>query len=233
MLSAAQLRGTPAAAPLALFGQAVLPGVHPPAHRGLQELDRPRRAPAAGRRGRRRAADRGRGPVPADRSADAGVGGPAHHEAAVAPAVQPLAAPVPQAARGAADADPLGARAHLRARPPAAADRAAGRRRWSSAAPPSRRRICWPPTTRSSPSSPATSAAWSGSSPGWPPRRWAAMFEGYVAQAGPSLPDFVDIPGPLDLVVLDPGALSELSAACRHGVHRRPPAPAAGRRAST
>ena len=32
-----------------------------------------------------------------------------------------------------------------------------------------------------------------------------SMFEGYVAQAGPSLPDFVDIPGPLDLVVLDPG----------------------------
>ncbi|MEP6687570.1 MAG: hypothetical protein ABJC36_04425 [Gemmatimonadales bacterium] len=42
-----------------------------------------------------------------------------------------------------------------------------------------------------------------------------SMFEGYVAQAGPCLPDFVDIPGPLDLVVLDPGALSELSAACR------------------
>jgi hypothetical protein len=42
-----------------------------------------------------------------------------------------------------------------------------------------------------------------------------SMFEGYVAQAGPSLPDFVDIPGPLDLVVLDPGALSDLSAACR------------------
>ena len=42
-----------------------------------------------------------------------------------------------------------------------------------------------------------------------------SLFEGYVAQPGPSLPDFVDIPGPLDLVVLDPGALSELSAACR------------------
>ncbi len=41
------------------------------------------------------------------------------------------------------------------------------------------------------------------------------MFEGYVTQAGPSVPEFVDIPGPLDLVVLDPGALSELSAACR------------------
>jgi hypothetical protein len=27
--------------------------------------------------------------------------------------------------------------------------------------------------------------------------------------------EFVDIPGPLDLVVLDPGALSELSVACR------------------
>ena len=42
-----------------------------------------------------------------------------------------------------------------------------------------------------------------------------SMFEGYVAQAGPSVPEFVDIPGPLDLVVLDPGALSELSVACR------------------
>jgi hypothetical protein len=41
------------------------------------------------------------------------------------------------------------------------------------------------------------------------------MFEGFVAQAGPSLPEFVDVPGPLDLVVVDPGALSELSAACR------------------
>lgn len=42
-----------------------------------------------------------------------------------------------------------------------------------------------------------------------------SLFEGYVAQAGPCLPEFVDIPGPLDLVVIDPGALSELSAACR------------------
>jgi hypothetical protein len=42
-----------------------------------------------------------------------------------------------------------------------------------------------------------------------------SMFEGYVAQAGPSLPEFVDIPGPLDLVVLDPAALTDLGAACR------------------
>ena len=34
MLSAAQMRATAAAAALALFGQAALPGVHPPAHRG-------------------------------------------------------------------------------------------------------------------------------------------------------------------------------------------------------
>ena len=86
VLSAAQLRGTPQRRRLAVFRQTVLSGVHPPAHRGLQELDRPRRAPAPGRRGRGRAADRRRRPVPADRSAHARVGGPAHHEAAVPPA---------------------------------------------------------------------------------------------------------------------------------------------------
>lgn len=42
-----------------------------------------------------------------------------------------------------------------------------------------------------------------------------SMFEGYVAQAGPCLPDFVDVSGPLDLVVIDPAALSEVGAMCR------------------
>ncbi len=42
-----------------------------------------------------------------------------------------------------------------------------------------------------------------------------SLFEGYVAPAGPCLPEFVDITGPLDLVVIDPSALSELGAACR------------------
>jgi len=42
-----------------------------------------------------------------------------------------------------------------------------------------------------------------------------SMFEGYVAAAGPALPDFVDVPRALDLVVLDPGALADLGAACR------------------
>jgi hypothetical protein len=42
-----------------------------------------------------------------------------------------------------------------------------------------------------------------------------SMFDGYVAQAGPCLPEFVDIGQALDLVVLDPGALAELGAACR------------------
>jgi hypothetical protein len=42
-----------------------------------------------------------------------------------------------------------------------------------------------------------------------------SMFEGYVAQAGPCLPEFVDVPGPLDLVVIDPGALTDLGATCR------------------
>ena len=60
---------------------------------------------------------RGRGAVPPDRSPHARVGGPAHHEATLAPALQQVAAPVPQAARGAAHADPLGTRARLPARP--------------------------------------------------------------------------------------------------------------------
>ena len=42
-----------------------------------------------------------------------------------------------------------------------------------------------------------------------------SMFEGYVAQTGPCLPDFVDLPRELDLVVLDPGALLDLGATCR------------------
>ena len=41
------------------------------------------------------------------------------------------------------------------------------------------------------------------------------QFEGYVAQAGPSIPDFVDFGEALDLVVLDPGALTELGTNCR------------------
>ncbi len=42
-----------------------------------------------------------------------------------------------------------------------------------------------------------------------------SLFEAYVAQAGPSLPDFVDFGDALDLVVLDPGVLTDLSAICR------------------
>jgi len=42
-----------------------------------------------------------------------------------------------------------------------------------------------------------------------------SMFEAYVAQTGPCLPDFVDVGDALDLVVLDPGVLAELSATCR------------------
>ena len=42
-----------------------------------------------------------------------------------------------------------------------------------------------------------------------------SLFEAYVAQLGPSLPPCVDIGDALDLVVLDPGALTDLSAACR------------------
>jgi hypothetical protein len=42
-----------------------------------------------------------------------------------------------------------------------------------------------------------------------------SMFEGYVAQTGPCLPEFVDLPRELDLLVLDPGALLDLGATCR------------------
>ena len=42
-----------------------------------------------------------------------------------------------------------------------------------------------------------------------------SLFEGYVAQTGPCLPEFVDLPRELDLVVLDPGALQDLGANCR------------------
>ncbi len=42
-------------------------------------------------------------------------------------------------------------------------------------------------------------------------------FEGYVAQAGPCLPEFLDICTGFHLVVLDPGALAGLRATCRLG----------------
>jgi hypothetical protein len=42
-----------------------------------------------------------------------------------------------------------------------------------------------------------------------------SMFDGYVAQLGPSLPDFLCFITDLDLVVLDPGALADLNAALR------------------
>jgi len=42
-----------------------------------------------------------------------------------------------------------------------------------------------------------------------------SLFEGYVAQAGPCLPDFIDVGDALDLVVLDPGALADLGTTCR------------------
>jgi hypothetical protein len=43
----------------------------------------------------------------------------------------------------------------------------------------------------------------------------STMFEAYVAQAGSLLPEFVDFPAALDLVVLDPGVLADLSATSR------------------
>ena len=42
-----------------------------------------------------------------------------------------------------------------------------------------------------------------------------SMFEAFVSQAGPALPDFVDFVDALDLVVLDPGVLTDLSATTR------------------
>src|SRR3954470_21469166 len=84
------------AAPVPLLRQAALPGVHPPADRGLQEFDRPRRAAPFGRRGGHRAAGDLRGSVRADRGADAGISRPAHHEAALAQAVPPLAPAIPE-----------------------------------------------------------------------------------------------------------------------------------------
>src|SRR5918911_5577862 len=42
-----------------------------------------------------------------------------------------------------------------------------------------------------------------------------SLFEGYVAQIGAGLPDFLHFVDAMDLVVLDPGALLHLSAACR------------------
>jgi hypothetical protein len=52
-----------------------------------------------------------------------------------------------------------------------------------------------------------------------------SLFEGYVAQIGAGLPDFLDFVDATDLVVLDPGALVHLSPACRvefvHDLQRR------------
>src|SRR5712691_4779330 len=42
-----------------------------------------------------------------------------------------------------------------------------------------------------------------------------SLFEGYVAQIGAGLPDFLEFVEAMDLVVLDPGALVHLRAACR------------------
>ena len=47
-----------------------------------------------------------------------------------------------------------------------------------------------------------------------------SMFDGFVAQLGPGLPDFLCFINGLDVVVLDPGALSDLSAANRLEVVR-------------
>src|SRR3954464_15517419 len=85
-----------AAAPVALLRQAALSGVHPPADRGLQEFDRPRRAAPPGRRGGHRAAGNLRRSVRADRVADARISRPADHEATLAQAVPPLAPAIPE-----------------------------------------------------------------------------------------------------------------------------------------
>ena len=79
----------------------------------------------------------------------------------------------------------------------------------------SRRPICSRRTTPSSPSSPATSAASSGSSRGWPRRRWAACSRATSRRRGRACPISSTCLAPLDLVVLDPGALAELGATCR------------------
>jgi hypothetical protein len=42
-----------------------------------------------------------------------------------------------------------------------------------------------------------------------------SLFEGYVAQIGAGLPEFLDFVDAMDLMVLDPGALVHLSPACR------------------
>jgi hypothetical protein len=47
-----------------------------------------------------------------------------------------------------------------------------------------------------------------------------SMFDGYVAQLGPGLPDFLCFINQLDLVVLDPAVLVELNAATRTEVVR-------------
>ena len=45
----------------------------------------------------------------------------------------------------------------------------------------------------------------------------ASLFEGYVAQLGPSLPVFLDFLEVVDIVVLDPGALAEFTPKIRAG----------------
>ena len=216
MLSAAQAARHAAAAALALLGQAALPGVHPPAHRGLQELHRPGRAAAPGRRGRRRAADRGRRAVPADRSAHAGVGGPAHHEAArrsgptagggsqflklreaqrtpthwgLEPAC-PLARLLPRI-------EPRGRRPGHRQRRRAGGLSARGARR--------RRHL-----PRRRPRMRRAGRVAHG-------HRGAGQHVRGIRRPGRALacPISSTSSAPLDLVVLDPGALTELSAACR------------------
>jgi hypothetical protein len=43
----------------------------------------------------------------------------------------------------------------------------------------------------------------------------ASMFDGYVAQLGPRLPEFLDFLDAVDIVVIDPGALAEFSPSVR------------------
>src|SRR4051812_5108857 len=114
----------PPATPLALLRQAALSGVHPAAHRRVQELDRAGRAAAVGRRGRVRAAGDLRGAVRIDRSAHVGIGRPADHETPLPSALSSMAAAIHSVACRTTDADPLGSRAPLRADAAPAAPRA-------------------------------------------------------------------------------------------------------------
>ena len=135
-----------------------------------------------------------------------------------------VAAAVPQAARGPADADPLGARTDLRPGAPAPANRAARRRRSSSAAPPSRRPTCSRRTTRSVTFLAGDLGCVERVESRMATEALGSMFEGYVAQAGPCLPEFVDIPGPLDLVVHRSRRAERAERRLPDGVHRRPAA---------